>query len=74
MQESLPNRFIVCIDVKNIYASCLALLEGLDVMKVTTAVIDNFQQLGSVVLAASHPMKERFDIKTEAEDKCHLGG
>ena len=40
------------------------MLEGLDVMKVPIAVIANFQQPGSVVLAASPPMKERFHIKT----------
>ena len=37
------------------------MLEGLDVMKVPIAVIANFRQPGSVVLAASPPMKERFE-------------
>ena len=64
MQKPLPNRSIMCIDMKCFYASCIAMLEGLDVMKVPIAVIANFQQPGSVVLAASPPMKERFHIKT----------
>ena len=64
MQKPLPNRSIMCIDMKCFYASCIAMLEGLDVMKVPIAVIANFQQPGSVVLAASPSMKERFHIKT----------
>ena len=64
MQKPLPNRSIMCIDMKCFYASCIAMLEGLDVMKVPIAVIANFQQPGSVVLAASPPMKKRFHIKT----------
>ena len=40
------------------------MLEELDVMKVPIAVIANFKQPGSVVLATSPPMKERFHIKT----------
>ncbi|ATP39506.1 UV damage repair protein UvrX [Solibacillus sp. R5-41] len=64
MDSPLPNRSIICIDMQCFYASCIAMLEGLDVMKVPIAVIGNFQQPGSVVLAASPPMKERFRIKT----------
>lgn len=62
--ENLPNRQIICIDMKSFYASCIALLEELDVMQVPIAVIANFNQQGSVVLAASPPMTERFHIKT----------
>ena len=40
------------------------MLEGLDVMNMPIAVIANFKQPGSVVLAVSSPMKERFHIKT----------
>ncbi len=62
--ENCPINSIICIDMKCFYASCIALLEGLDVMEVPIAVIGNFQQPGSIVLAASPPMKERFRIKT----------
>ncbi|CAM5193257.1 DNA polymerase V OS=Ureibacillus acetophenoni OX=614649 GN=SAMN05877842_10616 PE=3 SV=1 [Ureibacillus acetophenoni] len=51
---NLPNRSIMCIDMRCFYASCMAMLENLDPMKVPIAVVGNFQQKGSVVLAASH--------------------
>ena len=46
------------------YASCMATLHNLDVRTVPIAVVGNFKQRGSVVLAASPPMKKRFRIKT----------
>ncbi|CAM5192742.1 DNA polymerase V OS=Ureibacillus acetophenoni OX=614649 GN=SAMN05877842_10616 PE=3 SV=1 [Ureibacillus acetophenoni] len=61
---NLPNRSIMCIDMRCFYASCMAMLENLDPMKVPIAVVGNFQQKGSVVLAALPPMKKRFGIKT----------
>jgi DNA polymerase V len=64
MYEDAPRRSIICIDMLSFYASCIALHENLDVMKVPIAVVGNFQQKGSVVLAASPPMKQRFKIKT----------
>lgn len=64
MNRHFPNRSIICIDMKSFYASCIAMLEGIDVMKVPIAVIANFEQPGSVVLAASPPMKEKYNIKT----------
>lgn len=64
MYENAPQRTIICIDMLSFYASCIALLENLDVRKVPIAVIANFSQKGSVVLAASPPMKKRFNIKT----------
>ncbi len=62
--KDLPNRSIICIDMRCFYASCMAMLENLDPMEVPIAVVGNFQQKGSVVLAASPPMKKRFGIKT----------
>lgn len=64
MYENAPNRAIICIDMRCFYASCMALIHNLDVMKVPIAVVGNFEQAGSVVLAASPPMKTRFGIKT----------
>src|SRR5690625_7195248 len=46
------------------YASCIATYHNLDVLKVPIAVVGNLEQKGSVVLAASPPMKKRFSIKT----------
>lgn len=60
----MPHRPIICIDMKSFYASCMAMLHGLDIMTMPIAVVANFNQPGSVVLAASPMMKERFHIKT----------
>lgn len=62
--ENAPNRPIMCIDMRCFYASCMAMLENLDPLEVPIAVVGNFQQKGSVVLAASPPMKKRFGVKT----------
>lgn len=62
--SKFPNHSIACIDMMSFYASCMASLHNLDVQKVPIAVVGNFQQKGSVVLAASPPMKKRFQVKT----------
>ncbi len=59
-----PNRKIVILDMVSFYASCIATFHNLDVLKVPIAVVGNLEQRGSVVLAASPPMKKRFLIKT----------
>lgn len=64
MDTHKPERSIICIDMKCFYASCIAMLEDIDVMQVPIAVIANFEQSGSVVLAASPPLKEQYKIKT----------
>lgn len=64
MCAELPAQQIACIDIRSFYASCAALLEGLDVMRDAIAVVGNLQQKGSIVLAASPPMKKRFNVKT----------
>ncbi|MEY9979123.1 UV damage repair protein UvrX [Lysinibacillus sp. RC79] len=62
--DDMPNRPIMCIDMKCFYASCVAMLHGLDILETPVAVVANFDQPGSVVLAASPLMKEKFKIKT----------
>ena len=64
MYENAPERSIMCIDMRSFYASCIASVENLNVMEVPIAIVGNFQQKGSVVLAASPPMKKRFNIRT----------
>ena len=59
-----PKRHIAILDMVSFYASCTANIYGLDVMKVPIAVVANLEQRGSVVLAASPPMKKRFSVKT----------
>ena len=62
--SKFPDRQIACIDMMSFYASCMATLHNLDVQAVPIAVVGSFKQSGSVVLAASPPMKKRFRIKT----------
>ncbi len=64
MYEGLESRKIICIDMRSFFASCVAADAGLDVMTTPIAVIGNLEQKGSVVLAASPPMKKRFGVKT----------
>jgi len=45
----------------------MAMLEGLDVMTTPIAIVANFTQLVSIVLAASPPMKERFKMKKKID-------
>ena len=40
--DNLPHKDIFCIDMKCFYASSIAMLEGLDVLKDPIAVIGNF--------------------------------
>ncbi|MBS4222341.1 Y-family DNA polymerase [Lederbergia citrea] len=60
----LPHDKILCIDMKSFYASCSAVMEGLDPLDCYLAVVGNLSQSGSVVLAASPRLKKDFGIKT----------
>lgn len=64
MYAGLPDRQIACIDMRSFYASCAALLEGLDVMRDMIAVVGNLEQQGSIILAASPPLKKKYRVKT----------
>jgi DNA polymerase V len=63
MYENLPDRKIVCLDMRSFYASCAAADAGLDVMETPIAVVGNLQQKGSIVLAASPKLKQEFGVK-----------
>ncbi|MBD7985939.1 UV damage repair protein UvrX [Sporosarcina sp. Sa2YVA2] len=64
MYEGLPDRKIVCLDMRSFYASCAATLEGLDVMDTPIAIIGDKKRKGGVVLAASPALKKHFGIQT----------
>ena len=64
MYDRLPGKQIACIDMRSFYASCAAAIEGLDVMRDCIAVVGNLEHKGSIVLAASPPMKKKFKVKT----------
>ncbi|MCD5323084.1 MULTISPECIES: DNA polymerase IV [Pontibacillus] len=62
--QSFPERSILCVDMKSFYASCAAIMKGLDPMRAHLAVVADLKRPGSVVLAASPALKKDFGIKT----------
>ncbi len=60
----LPQNKILCVDMKSFYASCSAVMKGLDPLNCYLAVAGNLDRQGSVVLAASPRLKKEFGIKT----------
>lgn len=60
----LPQNKILCVDMKSFYASCSAVMYGLDPLNCYLAVVGNKERQGSVVLAASPRLKKEFGIKT----------
>ncbi|WP_419881280.1 DNA polymerase thumb domain-containing protein [Peribacillus sp. B-H-3] len=62
--RSMPKKSIMCIDIKSFYASCSAVMLGLDPLECHLAVVGNLERSGSVVLAASPRLKKDFGIKT----------
>ncbi|WP_328263277.1 hypothetical protein [Priestia megaterium] len=59
----LPNRVIICIDMKAFYASVSSVIRGLNPLKTRLAVVGDIKQSGSVVLAAT-PLLKKEGIKT----------
>ncbi|MBM7552382.1 DNA polymerase thumb domain-containing protein [Thalassobacillus pellis] len=59
-----PDRRVLCVDMKSFYASCAAILRGLDPMTCHLAVVADTNRRGSVVLAASPAMKKDYGIRT----------
>ncbi len=64
--QALPQHKILCIDMKSFYASCSAVIEGLDPLDCYLAVVGDLNRQGSIVLAASPKLKKEFGIKTGA--------
>ncbi len=60
----LPERKIVCLDMRSFYASCAAAMEGLDIGETPIAIIGNKKRKGAIVLAASPILKEKFGVRT----------
>ncbi|MDI3090502.1 damage repair protein, partial [Priestia megaterium] len=61
--EHLPNRVIICIDMKAFFASVSCAIRRLDPLKTKLAVVGDTKRLGSVVLAAT-PLLKKEGIKT----------
>jgi DNA polymerase V len=62
--SKMPHQHILCVDMKSFYASCSAVIEGLDPLQCYLAVVGDKKREGSIVLAASPKMKKEFGIKT----------
>jgi DNA polymerase V len=62
--NKMPYQQILCVDMKSFYASCAAVMEGLDPLESYIAVVGDKERQGSIVLAASPRMKKEFGIKT----------
>lgn len=60
----MPKQIIMCIDMKSFFASCSAVIQGLNPLESYVAVVGDLDRSGSVVLAASPKMKKEFGIKT----------
>ncbi|MEJ9149718.1 DNA polymerase thumb domain-containing protein [Bacillus smithii] len=60
----LPKENILCIDIKSFYASCAAVMHGLNPLECYLAVISDKERKGSLVLAASPKLKKEFGIRT----------
>ncbi|MED3183316.1 Y-family DNA polymerase [Bacillus thuringiensis] len=53
----LPNRIILCVDLRSFYASVSCIKMGLDPMYTKLAVVGDVNRNGSIVLAATPPLK-----------------
>ena len=60
----LPHQHRLCVDMKSFYASCSAVMQGLDPLNCYLAVVGDKNRQGSIVLAASPLMKSEFGVKT----------
>ncbi|MEK7019842.1 Y-family DNA polymerase [Bacillus sp. FSL R9-9410] len=54
----LPNRIVMCIDLVSYYASVSSIKMGYDPLKTKLAVVGDVKRPGSVVLAATPPLKK----------------
>ncbi|MBJ8073342.1 DNA polymerase IV [Bacillus mycoides] len=53
----LPNRIILCVDLRSFYASVSCIKMGLDPLQTKLAVVGDVNRSGSIVLAATPPLK-----------------
>ncbi len=63
-EELGPKRKIMCVDMKSFFASCSAVIEGIDPLESYIAIVGDKERKGSIVLASSPKMKSEFGIKT----------
>ncbi|WP_239710639.1 Y-family DNA polymerase [Mammaliicoccus sp. E-M21] len=61
--SNCQNRDVLCLDLKSFFASVSCLEKGLDPLKTKLAVVADTKRTGSVVLAATPPLK-KLGVKT----------
>ncbi len=62
--QNFPSNIILCVDMKSFYASIEAAARNLDPYQVPLAVVGDKTRPGSVILAATPALKEKYQIKT----------
>ncbi len=60
--STFPRHDVLCIDMRSFYASVEAVKLGLDPMRTMLAVVGDPNRSGSIVLAASPALKEKYGI------------
>lgn len=53
----LPNRIVLCVDLRAFYASVSCIKIGLDPLHTKLAVVGDINRNGSIVLVATPPLK-----------------
>lgn len=66
--DEMPSREVMCLDMKSFYASVEAVERGFDPFTKMIAVVGDRERPGSVVLAASPPLKHKYHVGTG--DRC----
>ncbi|WP_430510748.1 DNA polymerase thumb domain-containing protein [Gottfriedia solisilvae] len=61
-----PDRLIFCVDLKSFYASVSCVELGLDPLQSMLAVVGDVNREGSIVLAATPLLKQKFGISTQS--------
>lgn len=60
--SAYPRNDVLCIDMRSFYASVVAVKLGLDPMKTMLAVVGDPNRSGSIVLATSPELKQKYGI------------
>ena len=60
--SQFPRHEVLCIDMRSFYASIECVKRGLDPMKAMLAVVGDKKRSGSIILAASPTLKEKYGI------------
>ena len=54
----LPNRIVLCVDLRSFYASASCIKMGLDPLHTKLAVVEDVNRNGSIMLATTSELKK----------------